>query len=492
MVFNSLTYLLFVPLIFAIFLLTGERWKWLVLLVSSYVFYAFLLHPVLLLVLAGVTAMTFVSGRMIHASRGDAERARNLYLGVVGNLAVLFYFKYLNFLAISLNQLLALAHADVALPVPAILVSIALSFFIFQAISYLADIYFGSVEPEPHFGYFALYISFFPKLLQGPIERASDLLPQLHQPYVFSYERARSGLILFAWGLFQKLAIADRLGAYVNPVYANVHEQTGAALLFASYAYAVQIYFDFAGYTDMARGIGRLFGIELSINFNSPYMATSVADFWRRWHISFSRWILDYIFQPLQMKFRNLGKHGVTLALLATFTLAGVWHGASWCYIVFGLLHGIYLVSSTYYKPYQKKMYRKLGIEKAGWLKYWQRFVVFQLVTFAFIFFRSESIGDALYVVAHCLDFRGDYAALQAAPWSIYVSRYLFNFNGATELLLALLGLGAAWLVFDGRALAAGARSAALRWTGYYVLVYFTLFCWVAFSNSTSFVYFNF
>lgn len=494
MVFNSLSYLLFVPLVFVLFLLAGNRWKWLVLLVSSYVFYAFLQQPLLLLVLTVVILLTFFSGRAIYASKNDAARVRNLYLGVGANLAILFYFKYLNFIALNLNSLLELGHASFAVAVPPVLVSIALSFFIFQAISYLADIYFGMAEPEPHLGYFALYISFFPKLLQGPIERQHDLMPQLKAPYQFDYANIRSGLILFGWGLFQKLVIADRLGTYVNPVYADVHAHSGLALIFATYAYVFQIYFDFAGYTDMALGIGRLFGLQLTQNFNSPYLAVNVADFWRRWHISFSRWIQDYVFVPLQMKFRNLGKHGAALALLITFALAGIWHGASWTYIVFGMLHGIYLVAGTYYRPHEKKLYKRYGIDKSRWVKYWQRFVTFNLVTFAFIFFRSDSIGDALYVVSHFFNFTPDVQAASAGSLAFgqYVKYAILSGKDAAELVIALLGLAVVYLVFDGRLLRAKAGSTAWRWAAYYAMVYGTLFCWVEFSNSTSFVYFNF
>jgi D-alanyl-lipoteichoic acid acyltransferase DltB (MBOAT superfamily) len=492
MVFNSLSYLLFVPLVFALFLLAGNRWKWLVLLVASYVFYGFLQQPLLLAVLTLVILLTFACGRALHASKTDAARVRNLRIGVIANLAILFYFKYLNFLALNLNGLLDLLHADLAVAVPPVLVSIALSFFIFQAISYLADIYFGMIEPEPHLGYFALYISFFPKLLQGPIERGADLLPQLRAPYQTDYATLRAALILFAWGLFQKLVIADRLATYVNPIYGNVEANSGPALIFATYAYVLQIYFDFAGYTNMALGIGRLFGIQLTPNFNSPYMATNVADFWRRWHMSFSRWIQDYVFVPLQMKFRNLGKQGASLALLITFTLAGIWHGAAWTYIVFGLLHGIYLVAGTYYRPYEKKLYKKYGIEKSNWVKYWQRFVTFNLVTFAFIFFRSETLSDALYVLRHLFDFSAMYESMRQGMLNAYVKNGVLSIKGTTQLGIALFGLLVVYLVFKRQALERAARSPVLRWAGYYSMVYLTLYCWVAFSNSTSFVYFNF
>jgi D-alanyl-lipoteichoic acid acyltransferase DltB (MBOAT superfamily) len=193
--------------------------------------------------------------------------------------------------------------------------------------------------------------------------------------------------------------IADRFALYANQVFNNVHAYNGFPLVIAIYAYAFQIFFDFSGYTDMARGTARIFGINLTENFNSPYLATSIADFWRRWHISFSRWILDYIFKPLQMGCRDWKQTGTAIALIITFLVSGIWHGASWGFVLWGLLHGIYLASSTYYRPYQKKLHAWLGVKKGRLLQAWQVFVTFNLVSVAWIFFRSDSLGDALYIV---------------------------------------------------------------------------------------------
>jgi len=182
-------------------------------------------------------------------------------------------------------------------------------------------------------------------------------------------------MLLFTWGLFKKVVVADRLALYADQVYNNVHDYTGLSLIIGTYAFALQIYFDFSAYTDMARGTGRMFSINLTENFNHPYLATSIADFWRRWHISFSRWILDYIFKPLQMEWRNWGQAGTALALIVTFLVCGIWHGATWGFIFWGLLHGIYMAASIYYRPYQKRLHKWLGVEKSTWLKWWQIFV---------------------------------------------------------------------------------------------------------------------
>jgi alginate O-acetyltransferase complex protein AlgI len=351
-----------------------------------------------------------------------------------------------------------------------------------QAISYLADIYMEIQEPEPHAGRFALYMAFFPKLLQGPIERAENLLPQLKQAYRFDYDNMRSGLLLFAWGLFKKVVIADRLALYVNAVYGDVHAYSGLPLLLATYFYALQIYFDFSGYTDMALGVGRLFNLRLTQNFKSPYLATSVADFWRRWHISFSRWILDYIFKPLQMTWRNWGTKGtagMAVALLVTFLASGVWHGARWGFVVWGVTHGVYLAVSVYWKPHQEKLHKALRLEKTWVLRVWQTVITFHLICFSWIFFRAPSLSDALYVVNNLFAGFGN------------TRGFLFQ-HGATELAALLMGLS---IIFAVRLLWTSGREMLdypgwLRWAGYVALVE-----WLMLFNidiQRAFIYFQF
>lgn len=389
MILSSLSYFLFLPLVFLIQYFTRERYRCFVLLGASYAFYAGFKAPQLLLVLLLVTAISYNCGLWLGREPEESKRKKIFWLGTLSCLLILAVTKYL---PIFLNF-------DSAPVSETLLISIGVSYFIFQAISYLADIYLEVLEPEQSLRYHALSLAFFPKLLQGPIERGGDLLPQLKTPYVFDYYALRSGVLLFAWGLFKKVVIADRLALYANAIYSDVHLYKGLPLIIGTYAYALQIYFDFASYTDMARGTARIFGINLSQNFNSPYLATSVADFWRRWHMSFSRWILDYIFKPLQMTWRNQGQSGTAMALIVTFLVSGIWHGATWGFVIWGLLHGIYLACSTYYRPYQKKLHKKMGVEKSRLLKIVQIVMTFHLVTFAWIFFRADHVNDAIYVI---------------------------------------------------------------------------------------------
>lgn len=404
MPFNSLKYFLFLPVVYLVFYFVGERARWCVLLAASLLFYVALNVPYLLVVLVLVAMTTYAFGIWLDDAESAKAKRALLWGGIATNVLILVVMKYLPFLSENLNALSTILSLDVQIQPVKAFVAIGVSYYVFQAISYLFDIYLEIEKPERHFGYFALYLSFFPKLLQGPIERAGDLIPQLKIKYEFNYDNMRFGMLLFTWGLFKKVVIADRLGLYVDAVYKDVHAFTGLPLLLATYAYAFQIYMDFSGYTDMALGSARLFNINLTQNFNSPYLATSVADFWRRWHITFSRWILDYIFKPLQMQWRNWKNWGTATALVVAFLISGIWHGASWGFVIWGGLHGLYMASSIFYKPYQKKLHKALGIEKTRILKFWQIFVTFNLVCFAWIFFRASSLKDAMYIVSNMLN----------------------------------------------------------------------------------------
>jgi D-alanyl-lipoteichoic acid acyltransferase DltB (MBOAT superfamily) len=387
MTFASPYFWIFLISTFCFYHMAPSGWRWMILLGASYLFYWWQ-APILVLVLLLITVVSYFGGLGIARSATERQAALQFWLTTLLCLGILGILKY--------------GSGMVPLPLALqTIVAVGVSYYIFQAVSYLADIRLGLVEPERNIGYYALYVAFFPKLLQGPIERADALLPQIRNLPCFDYQLARSGLLLFGWGLFQKVVVADRLGLYVDAIYNDLHKHQGISLLLATYGYAGQIYFDFAGYTTMALGAARLFGISLSPNFNRPYLATSIADFWRRWHISFSRWILDYIFKPLQLSWRNYGSPGVMAALLSTFFVSGLWHGASWGFIIWGGLHGCYMACSVIYRPWQKKLYQQLGITGTSFASVWQILVTFHLVCLAWVFFRANSITDALYLLQH-------------------------------------------------------------------------------------------
>ena len=480
--FNSIEYLLSIPLVFLCLYLSGSRFRWLVLLGASCYFYLTLKHLYLLVVLFFVAAISYVCGILLERCGSSRGKGVIFWAGVSANLLVLIAMKYLPFLERNLNTFLGVVAPHLAVPEVRTLVSIGVSYFVFQAVSYLIDIYLEIEKPERHLGYFTLYLAFFPKLLQGPIERAGDLLPQLHAGTEFDQENFRAGLLQFGWGLFKKAVVADRLALYVNTVYGDVHAFTGIPLVIATYLYAFQLYYDFSGYTDMALGTARMFNIRLTQNFNAPYLARSMADFWRRWHISFSRWILDYIFKPLQMQLRNWRNVGTATALLVTFLVSGIWHGASWCFVIWGGLHGLYLAASVFYKPLQKKIYKKLGLEKSKVQQVWQTLVTFHLVCFAWIFFRAASVSDALYVVTHLFDGVSGVGAL-------------FATHGTNDLVIAVAALLVIWLVYLVRERSVLGRDFFqaplwLRWGAYLSLTAGILF--FNMDSNAGFIYFNF
>lgn len=484
MLFNSLKYFLFLPAVYLVFYFVGQRVRWIVLLTASLLFYASLNVPYLLVVLALVAMTTYGFGICLdHAKTPKAKRAM-LWGGVAANVLILVVMKYLPFLWENLKVLASILSVDSqSQPVKAF-VAIGVSYYVFQAISYLFDIYLGIEKPERHFGYFVLYLAFFPKLLQGPIERAGELIPQLKCRYEFNYDNMRFGMLLFTWGFFKKVVIADRLGLYVDAVYKDVHAYTGLPLLLATYAYAFQIYMDFSGYTDMALGSARLFNINLTQNFNSPYLATSVADFWRRWHITFSRWILDYIFKPLQMQWRNWKNWGTATALIVAFAISGIWHGASWGFVIWGGLHGLYMACSVFYKPYQKKLHKAMGIEKTRVLKIWQIFVTFNLVSFAWVFFRTSNLKDAVYVLSNALNG-------QKGLWSRLLLSQGENELALTSVAILFFGIFAI-KVFSHNNINKLTRKHVLhRYLLYNTLILMTFFL-AKYYAAKSFIYFQF
>lgn len=468
---NSLNYFIFLPVVYLVFYFLGERFRWVTLLVASLLFYSALDVPYLLAVLMLVATTTYGFAIWLDQAKSEKKKRVLLCSGIAINILVLIGMKYLPFLFDNLRAFSSLISFDIQIQPAKVLVSIGISFYVFQAISYLFDVYLEIEKPERHFGYFTLYLSFFPKLLQGPIERSGELLPQLKTKYEFNYDNMRFGLLLFTWGLLKKV-VADQLGSYVDAAYKDVYAFTGIPLILATYAYAIQIYMDFSGYTDMALGSARLFNINLTQNFNSPYLATSVADFWRRWHISFSRWILDYIFKPMQFGWRHWGQTGTAIALVITFLFSGIWHGATWSFVIWGGLHGFYQAFSVFYRPYQKRIYKCLGIEQSILLRCWQTFITFNLVSFAWIFFRSKTLNDAWVVLKgiFCHNYFSD--------------RFLINNSFAFIFMISIITM-----TINNRIHNILYHNIVYRWLLYYILVILIL---IYRKDNTIFMYLNF
>lgn len=470
MAFNSIEYCLFLGLTWLAYSVTGRAYRWLTLLIASYLFYASLQTGYLLLVLFIVTVNTYLCG--LRIGNVATHNKRSYLIGaIVVNTGILVFLKYIPFIADNLKRLLpSLVSIGPMESVP-LFVTIGVSYYVFQSIAYVSDIYLEIEDPEPHFGYLALSLAFFPKLLQGPIERAGDILPQIRQPGLFDAENIRFGMLLFLWGMFKKVVIADNLGIYVDGVYGGAGANNGLSVLFATYAYAFQIYFDFSGYTDMALGVARLFNIKLTNNFNQPYLATSVADFWRRWHISFSRFILDYIFKPLQMRWRRGKNLGTSAALMITFFVSGVWHGANWTFILWGTLHGAALVCSIFYRPVQKRLHKILGIEKTSLLKVLQILFTFHLICLFWVFFRAHTVEQALQMVMAI----GQWSTLtQLAKWlhHLLTGGQLITMIINSPHLLIMLLLFVNMFIFKISITTIKNKPIVVRWTLYYLLIF--------------------
>lgn len=491
MLFNTLSYFLFLPVVLILHYFTPDRFRWLVLLGASFFFYAVLKAPHLIAVLLLITTITYCIGILIDRQGDPKTKKYLLQGGIFVNVLTLIILKYLPFITQNLNLLLSHIIPGMTVPVSKAIIAIGVSYFIFQAISYLIDIYLEIGKPERHYGYFALYMAFFPKLLQGPIERGGDLLPQFKIPYVFNYDNVRGGMLLFAIGLLKKIVIADRLALMVNPVFDNVYAYKGFPLLLATYYYSLQIYFDFSGYTDMALGTALMFNISLTQNFNNPYFATSIADFWRRWHISFSSWILDYIFKPLQMSWRHWGNWGAALALMITFAISGIWHGANYGFIAWGLLHGLYMASSIIYRPYQKKLHRLLHVNtKSPYYKVFCMFIVFNLVSLAWILFRTTGVNLTIYCIKSIM-FDTAFTVLNTSLLDIFSGKFNLSIGcGLDELLIVMLGVLITHIYTFHVSNSIFTYNIWVRWFVYIMLVYFLLN--YSIMADSKFVYFQF
>lgn len=385
MLFNSFDFLVFFAIVFPLFYFLPGTYRKVLLFAASCVFYMWFI-PYYILVLFVTILIDYFAAIKLEDSATARTRKNILLIGILNTCLVLFFFKYYNFFIDSFNflGLTRIPHLDIILPV-------GLSFHVFQSLSYVVEVYRGNIRAERNLLVYANYVMLFPQLVAGPIERAENLLPQLKKcDHHIRYRDFLVGFTRFCWGLFKKLVVADTIGVFVDPVYANSAGQPGAMLLLATVFFAFQIYCDFSGYSDMAIGVARMLGFRFRENFNLPYFSTSITQFWRRWHISLSTWLRDYLYIPLGGN--RHGKAAMYKNLLLTMLLGGLWHGASWNFIAWGGLHGIYL-SAEKALGLSFNRARHLFFKPLGWL------ITFILVCFAWIFFRAENFNDALIII---------------------------------------------------------------------------------------------
>jgi alginate O-acetyltransferase complex protein AlgI len=398
MLFSSFQFAFFFPLVAAVTFLLPSRFRGLWLLAASYYFYM-AWKPIYALLLVAATLLNYGAALAMARRPGLLWRRIWLVAGLSGSLGMLFFFKYYGFFQDSADYCLGLLGGSSGLPEWRFLLPVGISFYTFQALSYLVEVYWGKQAPERNLGRFALYTAFFPQLVAGPIERAQRLLPQFRQFADFDYGRVRSGVQLMAWGLFKKVVIADRLALLVDTVYDSPEAYAGPTLVIATIFFGYQIYCDFSGYSDIAIGAAQVLGVDLMQNFRRPHGATSIVDFWRRWHISLSTWFRDYVYIPLGGNRAALGRW--TFNILLVFFLSGLWHGARWNFVFWGLAHGVCLILERLAAPYAPRLHRLAGLEgRPRLLHGFQVFRTFSLVTLAWVLFRVETLAEAGTVYA--------------------------------------------------------------------------------------------
>ena len=401
MIFNSFEFLLFFPIVCILYyLLRKNKYRNPFLLVASYYFYMNWQPAYALLILAS-TALTYACGLLVEKHAGARKRQQAfLVANLVLNFAILFIFKYFNFTNESIFWLLS--YCGLRWPVPNldVLLPVGISFYTFQAVGYSIDVYRGTIRAERNFFTYALFVSFFPQLVAGPIERAKNLLPQFHEEHAFDEDNVREGFKLMIWGYFMKLCVADVLSPYVDAVYNNVPEHNGTSMLLATFFFTIQIYCDFAGYSSIAIGAARVMGYRLMDNFRQPYFALDIKEFWKRWHISLSTWFMDYLYIPLGGNRVPYPRHLLNLAI--TFLVSGIWHGANWTFVLWGGMHAMYQIANN--------MFRKF-VYAPKYDTWWSRTLgivtCFVAVSFAWIFFRANSISDAFTIIEKVFCDRG-------------------------------------------------------------------------------------
>lgn len=403
MVFNSIQYLVFFPVVVSIYFLIPIKFKNYWLLIASYFFYMCWNIKYSLLIF-GCTLITYICGILIQLINNKyplkAKKYNKivLFTCVIANLSVLFFFKYFNFFLDTIASLLALVNIRLAIPNFDILLPVGISFYTFQALSYVIDVYRGETYAEKNFFQYALFVSFFPQLVAGPIERSKNLLKQLAKPKKFDYVNARDGFMLIIWGLFLKIVIADRISIFVNNVYGSYDLYPGLYLIIATILFSFQIYCDFYGYSTIAVGSAKMLNIQLTDNFNSPYFANSVSDFWRRWHISLSSWFKDYLYIPLGGNKKGIFRK--YLNKIIVFLASGLWHGASLTYAIWGLLNGIYQVIGEITTPLRNKLYDLLKLNKKSFsFRMMQVICTYGLISFSWIFFRANTVRDSFLII---------------------------------------------------------------------------------------------
>jgi alginate O-acetyltransferase complex protein AlgI len=487
MLFNSLEFLIFFPLVCLLYFLLPHKYRWLLLLVASCYFYM-VYKPIYILIIFFTIIIDYFAGILIENASGS-KRKLFLLASLIANIGVLAVFKYYGFFHFNIDKIFQALYMPDPIPLMKLLLPVGLSFHTFQAMSYAIEVYRGNQKAERHFGIYALYVMFFPQMVAGPIERPQNMLHQFYEEHFFDYYRISAGLKRMLWGFFKKAVIADRLAWHVDMVYNDTSNHYGWSIPLATVLFAFQIYGDFSGYSDIALGAAQVMGFKLMKNFDRPYFARSLSEFWRRWHISLSSWFRDYLYIPLGGNRVSIPRK--YLNLLIVFVISGFWHGANWTFLIWGAVHGIYLVIEQMSSGLTARV--TAFFERIKLLRFYymlQRIKVFALVCFAWMFFRAGSIEHINMLFSHSTQHLYEWNSM--AGFNDFLHKmYLDNY----EWLILLLCIGFLLLVeaFEREGdfiLRLDARPAWQRWV-FYSAVLWLLFLFGEYHKQT-FIYFAF
>lgn len=485
MTFNSWEFLLFYPIVLLLYFVLPKKARWPMLLAASYFFYM-CYSPDLVFLILGTTLISWVCSRVIENTDKTALKRLAIVITLVVSLGVLFFYKYFNFISTAVNSAIGLFGAagdpillDLVLPV-------GISFYTFQTLSYAIDVYRGDIKAERNFFFYALFVSFFPQLVAGPIERPDNLIPQLREAHPWSTPDAIKGAKHMLVGFFKKVCVADLLSGAVDSVYNAPDEAGSLAIVIATVFFAIQIYCDFSGYTDIAIGCARIMGIRLMKNFDHPYSATTIKEFWSRWHISLSSWFRDYLYIPLGGSRCARPRH--LFNLFVVFLVSGLWHGANWTFVVWGALHGLYQIIGNLTARPRARLVEKMGKTASSSSVVWPRRVItFTLVSFAWIFFRANSISDALHLIKTLFSFTGGGIGATLSSMGINTTTALLML--ASVLLLVLVDR---MLTYDD---SADGSDVLVSRGGFVYFVWIVLLCWALLLSKdmiSTFIYFQF
>lgn len=479
MLFNSFAFAVFFPIVFILYWRMPHKWRWMLVLLASYYFYMSWNAKYVFIIFL-TTAVSYFAALFIEKEKEKQRKKVIMAVVAIICLGVLFFFKYFDFVSESITNILNMFTLKMTPMTLNLVLPVGISFYTFQTLSYVIDVYKGDVSAEPHFGKYAAFVSFFPQLVAGPIERSSNLLPQIKAEHEFDYDKATYGLKLMAWGYFKKVVIADTLSQIVSKVYDYPQRYHGFALVLATIFFTFQIYCDFSGYSDIAVGTAKMMGIDLMINFKSPYFSQSIKEFWSRWHISLSTWFRDYVYIPLGGN--RVGRIRHYFNLIVTFLVSGLWHGANWTFVIWGAVHGVAQVIEDAVLP--KKHKKSTGVI---WVA--RVLLVFVFCSFAWIFFAAQTVQDAFYIISNIFVGIGEFGTYLYTGFSVLeISKIDLVFLCASMLLL---------IIYDYISLkrdvidAVSSNKSFVRWCVYCVFVLWIIIN-LPVADSTEFIYFQF